>query len=49
MDPILGLFVHSARFLCYTTETQRNYVTDIALLLTFLWGLGRSGADAVER
>jgi site-specific recombinase XerD len=30
-------------------ETRRNYATDIALLLTFLWGRGRSWADAVER
>ena len=25
----------------YTAETRRNYVTDIALLLTFLWGRGK--------
>ena len=33
----------------YTAETRRNYETDIALLLTFLWGRGKSWADAVER
>jgi hypothetical protein len=49
VDPILGLYVHSAGFQGYTAETRRNYATDIALLLTFLWGRGRSWADAVER
>jgi hypothetical protein len=35
-----GLYVQSPVFRRYTAETRRNYVTDIALLLTFLWGPG---------
>ena len=38
-----------ARFRRYTAETRRNYATDIALLLTFLWGRGKAWTDAVER
>jgi hypothetical protein len=49
VDPLLGLYVQSAMFRRYTAETKRNYATDIALLLTFLWGRGRAWTDAVER
>ena len=49
MDPLLSLYVQSARFRRYTAETKRNYATDIALLLTFLWGRGKAWTDAVER
>jgi hypothetical protein len=49
VDPLLSLYVQSPVFRRYTAETRRNYVTDIALLLTFLWGRGRSWADAAER
>ena len=41
VDPLLSLYVQSAGFRSYTAETRRNYVTDIALLLTFLWGRGQ--------
>ena|SRR5258707_2244033 len=33
----LSLYVQSAAFRRYAAETRRNCVTDIALLLTFLW------------
>jgi hypothetical protein len=49
VDPVLSLYVQSPVFRHYTAETRRNYVTDIALLLTFLWGVGKSWADAAER
>jgi hypothetical protein len=49
VDPLLGLYVQSATFRKYTAETRRNYATDIALLLTFLWGRGRAWTDAAER
>jgi hypothetical protein len=49
VDPLLSLYVQSSVFRRYTAETRRNYVTDIVLLLTFLWGRGKSWADAVER
>jgi site-specific recombinase XerD len=49
VDPVLSLYAHSSGFRGYTAETRRNYATDIALLLTFLWGRGSSWADAVER
>jgi len=49
VDPLLGLYVQSAAFRKYTAETKRNYATDIALLLTFLWGRRRAWTDAAER
>ncbi len=49
VDPLLGLYVRSSGFRSYTAETRRNYATDIALLLTFLWGRGKSWMDAAER
>ena len=49
VDPLLSLYVQSARFHRYTAETRRNYVTDIALLLTFLWNRGRAWTDALAR
>jgi Phage integrase, N-terminal SAM-like domain len=48
VDPLLSLYVHSSGFRSYTSETRRNYVTDIALVLTFLWGRGTSWTDAAE-
>lgn len=41
VDPVLSLYVQSRAFRFYETETKRNYATDIALLLTFLWGRGK--------
>jgi len=49
VDPLLSLYVQSAAFRRYTAETRRNYATDIALLLTFLWGRGKAWTDAVPR
>jgi site-specific recombinase XerD len=49
VDLLLSLYAQSARFRRYTAETRRNYVTDIALLLTFLWGRGKAWTDAVQR
>jgi len=49
VDPLLGLYVQSARLRGYTAETRRNYATDIALLLAFLWSRGKGWADAAER
>ena len=44
----LGLYVQSAMFRKYTAETKRNYATDIALLLPFLWGRGRAWSGAMR-
>ena len=49
VDPLLSLYVQSGRFRRYTAETRRNYATDIALLLTFLWNRGKAWTDALER
>ena len=49
VDPLLSLYVQSAGFRRYTAETRRNYATDIALLLAFLWGRGKAWTDTVER
>jgi site-specific recombinase XerD len=49
VDALLGLYFQSAKFRRYRAETRRNYVQDIALLLTFLWDRGRAWTDAVER
>ena len=49
VDPLLGLYGQSATFRGYTAETRRNYATDIALLLAFLWGRGKGWTDAAER
>lgn len=49
VDPILGLYGQSTRFRAYTSETRRNYSTDISLLLTFLWGRGREWTSASAR
>jgi hypothetical protein len=49
VDPLLSLYVQSAGFRRYTAETRRNYTTDIALLLTFLWGRGKAWTDVVQR
>lgn len=49
VDVLLSMYFQSAVFRRYRAETRRNYVTDIRLLLTFLWGRGKSWTDAVER
>lgn len=49
VDPLLSLYVQSAAFRRYTAETRRNYATDIALWLTFLWPRGTAWTDAAER
>jgi site-specific recombinase XerD len=49
VDPLLSLYVQSAGFRRYTAETKRNYATDIALWLTFLWGRGRAWTEAATR
>ena len=49
VDPLLSLYVQSASFRRYTAETRRNYATDIALFLTFLWGRGRGWTEATQR
>ncbi|MFI1522809.1 site-specific integrase [Kitasatospora cineracea] len=49
VDPLLGLYVQSRTFRFYKEETKRNYATDIALLLTFLWGRGKSWRQAEGR
>ena len=49
VDLLLSLYTQAATFRGYTTETKRNYTTDIRLLLTFLWSRGKAWADAVPR
>ncbi len=49
VDPLLSLYGQCGRFRRYTAETRRNYATDIALLLTFLWGRGKAWTEAVQR
>ncbi|MFJ4184138.1 integrase [Kitasatospora sp. NPDC089509] len=49
VDPLLALFGQSRVFRGYTTETRRNYATDLVMLLTFLWGRGRVWPEATSR
>ncbi|MBA8924509.1 site-specific recombinase XerD [Kutzneria viridogrisea] len=49
VDSLLSLYGQSRRFRAYSTETRRNYATDIRLLLTFLSGRGRSWTEATQR
>jgi hypothetical protein len=49
VDPVLGLYGQSRKFRGYTTETRRNYATDISLFLTFLSGRGRGWTEATQR
>ncbi len=49
VDPFLSLYGQSNTFRRYTKETRRNYATDIALLLTFLWNRGRTWTEATQR
>lgn len=49
VDPVLGLYGRSRPFRRYTAETKRNYATDLALLLTFLWNRGLAWAQARPR
>ncbi|MFE6692194.1 hypothetical protein ACFVFQ_37785 [Streptomyces sp. NPDC057743] len=37
VDPLLSRYVQSQDFRRHEVETKRNYATDIALLLAFLW------------
>ncbi|MFG2638768.1 integrase [Streptomyces sp. NPDC048362] len=49
VDPLLSLYVQCSKFRKYKTETKRNYATDIALLLTFLWARGKSWVETVAK
>ncbi|MGN9796332.1 hypothetical protein ACTMTU_35345 [Streptomyces sp. OZ13] len=49
VDGLLDRYGQSRIFRTYTPETRRNYATDIALLLTFLWSRGRVWAEATGR
>jgi len=49
VDPLLSLYAQSRDFRRYSVETKRNYATDIALLLAFLWSRGRVWTEAVTR
>ncbi|MFC5724161.1 site-specific integrase [Streptomyces gamaensis] len=49
VDPMLSRYVQSPDFRRHEVETKRNYVTDIALLLSFLWSQGRSWTQATTR
>ncbi|MFF5846131.1 site-specific integrase [Streptomyces massasporeus] len=49
VDSLLSLYGQSNKFRRYTTETRRNYATDIALLLTFLWSRGKAWTEAQPR
>ena len=46
VDPMLCLYVQWQGFRKLTASTKLSYATDIALLLTFLWGRGKAWADA---
>ena len=48
-DAVLSLYGQSNGFRRYTAETMRNYATDIALLLSFLWARGRVWTETVPR
>lgn len=47
VDELLCLYFRTRRFRRYTTETKRNYVTDICLFLNFLWARGLVWTQAV--
>ncbi|WP_410585402.1 site-specific integrase [Amycolatopsis sp. lyj-108] len=49
VDPLLIFYSQSNKFRRYTTETRRNYATDISLFLTFLWQRCRSWIEATPR
>jgi hypothetical protein len=49
VDPLLGLYGQSTAFRKKTTETRRNYATDICLFLTVLWSRGRVWTEATAR
>lgn len=49
VDAQLAAYGQSKRFRSYTTETRRNYGTDITLLLDFLWGRGRGWLETTGR
>ncbi|MFF7019913.1 tyrosine-type recombinase/integrase [Streptomyces klenkii] len=48
VDELLSLYFRSRKFRRYTTETKRNYVTDICLFLNFLWARGHAWNQAIE-
>ncbi|WP_254708440.1 site-specific integrase [Streptomyces lunaelactis] len=49
VDPLLSLYGQSNVFRRYTTETRRNYATDITLLLAALWARGKSWTEATPK
>ena len=49
VDPLLTLYGQSPRFRRHQSETKRNYATDIALFLTFLWERGKAWTETVPR
>lgn len=49
VDPLLARYGQSTKCRSYTTETRRNYATDISLLLTFLWSQDKSWTAATVR
>jgi site-specific recombinase XerD len=49
VDSVLSLYGQSTKFRGYTTETRRNYATDVSLLLTFLWNRSREWRHATPR
>ena len=49
VDPGLGMYGQSIKFRRYTTETRRNYATDITLFLNFLSGRDRRWTEAMQR
>jgi site-specific recombinase XerD len=49
VDALLSSYGRSRKFRAYTTETRRNYATDITLLLDFLWRRSRGWTEARPR
>ena len=49
VDPDLCRYAQSNKFRAFTTETKRNYATDIALLLTALTARGKHWVEATGR
>ncbi len=49
VDPALCQYGQSGEFRRLAAESQRNYATDTKILLTFLWGRGKSWRDATAR
>ncbi|MBB5081505.1 site-specific integrase [Nonomuraea endophytica] len=49
VDPRLAAYARDKGFRSFTTETRRNYATDIGLLLDFLWRRGRAWTETQEQ